>query len=92
VSVLLVLIAAGSGQDPPRWPLLIVMAVGVAILRWRRSIGRGIGSLYGTEFPPNPDPAPSPAEQDMAQMFWSFAMLVTGIFMVVVPLAVLVGI
>jgi hypothetical protein len=79
-------------DDQPRWPLLVTMAAGVAILRWRRSIGRGIGSLYGTEFPPNPDPAPSRAKKEMAQMFWSFAMLVAGVFMVIAPLAVLVGV
>jgi hypothetical protein len=71
VSVLLSLLATAASDDQPRWPLVIMMAAGVAILRWRRTIGRGIGSLYGTEFPRNPDPAPSRAKKEMAQMFWS---------------------
>jgi hypothetical protein len=68
-----------------------MIVAGVATLRWGRTIGRGIGSLYGTEFPRNPDPAPSRAKKEMAQMFWSFAMLAIGLFCVVVPIAVLLG-
>jgi hypothetical protein len=86
------LLAAASNHDPPIWPLLVMIAAGVATLRWWRSIGRGIGSLYGTEFPPNPDPAPSRAKREMATMFWSLAALVMGAFLIVAPLAVLVGI
>ena len=74
-----------------RWPLLVAIPLGLALIRWRRSIGKALGGFYGAEFPPSSDPEPSRATSDMAELFWTFGMLVIGVFMIVVPVLVFVG-
>lgn len=74
-----------------RWPLVVAIPLGLALVRWHRSIGRTLGGFYGVEYPPNRDPEPAGATRDMAQMFWSAGMLVVGVFLVVVPVVILAG-
>jgi hypothetical protein len=91
VPVLLALLATAAGEDQPRWPLAIMMAAGVAITplethdrsRHRQPLWHRVSSQPGS--------GPIPGEEGVAQMFWSFAMLVIGSFFVVAPIAVLVG-
>jgi hypothetical protein len=83
-------IAAESLQE--RWPVVFLIPPGVALIRWRRPIGRALGSFYGVEYPPNPDPDPSRATRESAQMFWSAGMLIFGVFLIVVPAVILAGV
>jgi hypothetical protein len=75
-----------------RWPLLVAIPLGLALIRWRRSIGKALGSFYGTEFPPSSHPESARATRNMAELFWTFGMLVLGVFILVVPLVVFAGV
>ena len=74
-----------------RWPLVVAIPLGIALIHWRRSIGRALGGFYGVEHPPSRDPEPARATREMAQMFWSAGMVVLGVFLVVVPALILAG-
>ena len=75
-----------------RWPVVFAIPLGVALIRWRRSIGRALGSFYGVEYPPNPDAEPARATRASAQMLWSAGMLIFGVFLIVMGAVILAGI
>jgi hypothetical protein len=75
-----------------RWPLLVAIPLGLALIRWRRSIGKALSSFYGAEFPQSSDHESARATRNMAELFWSIGMLVLGGFMLVVPLLILAGV
>ena len=86
-------LATLAAQDAlERWPLLVAIPVGLALIRWRRSIGKALGSFYGAEFPPSSDHESARATRNTAELFWTFGMLVLGGFMLVVPLLVFAGV
>jgi hypothetical protein len=85
-----VTMAAESIQE--RWPAVFAIPLGVALIRWRRPIGRALGSFYGVDYPPNPDPEPARATGEWAQMLWSAGMLILGVFLIVVPAVILAGV